>query len=49
MVSKRVKPLSEKQEKYFADLYGDPNKVGRLGGINRLYEVVRKEKNYKLS
>ena len=45
----RVKALSEKQEKYLEDLYGNPKKVGSLGGVKRLFDAVKKENKYKLT
>ena len=49
MTSKAIKALTDKQEQYLEELYGNPKKVGSLGGVRRLYEAVKKENKYKLT
>jgi hypothetical protein len=43
------KRLTLEEEDYLKDLYGNPAKVGSLGGINRLYQAVREDGKYNLT
>jgi transposase InsO family protein len=51
MVTQNRKEIlpNEEQKKYLDRFYGDPSKVGSLGGINRFYEAVKKDGKYNLS
>ena len=40
--------MEDEVKKYLRDLYGDPSKVGSLGGINSLARAVRKEGKYQI-
>lgn len=41
--------MDDKVKDYLKELYGDPSKVGSLGGVNALARAVRKEGKYKIA
>lgn len=43
------KTLGDRETAYLSKLYGNPQKVGSLGGIQRLYNAVKKDGKYKIT